>query len=97
MIRYWFSGLIVCILSVNPAFAQIGTKIYTNRGAMLYNNNFIQCHTQQIHWREKKIATDWESLIAQVDRWQRTSGLAWSKNDIKEVSRYLNGEYYHYP
>ena len=90
MIRYWFSGLIVFILSVNPAFAEIGTKIDTNRGAMLYNNNCIQCHTQQIHWREKKIATDWESLIAQVDRWQRVSGLEWSKNDIKEVSRYLN-------
>ena len=99
MIQYWFSGLIVFILSVNPAFAESGTKIDTTRGrgAMLYDNNCIQCHTQQIHWREKKIATDWESLIAQVDRWQRTSGLEWSKNDIKEVSRYLNGEFYHYP
>lgn len=36
-------------------------------------------------------------LVAQVDRWQRTSGLEWSENDIKEVSRYLNGKYYHYP
>ena len=99
MIRYWFSGLIGFILSVNPAFAESGTKIDTTRGrgAMLYDNNCIQCHTQQIHWREKKIATDWENLIAQVDRWQRVSGLEWSKNDIKEVSRYLNGEYYHYP
>ena len=26
MIQYWFSGLIVFILSVNPAFAESGTK-----------------------------------------------------------------------
>jgi hypothetical protein len=86
MIRYWFSGLIVFILSVNPAFAEIGAKIDTNRGAMLYDNNCIQCHTQQIHWREKKIATDCESLIAQVDRWQRVSGLEWSKNPLRQNS-----------
>jgi len=90
-------ALIVFILSVNPAFAESGTKPDTTRGAMLYDNNCIQCHTQQIHWRDKRIATDWEGLIAQVDRWQRASGLEWSKNDIKEVSRYLNAEYYHYP
>jgi len=31
MIQYWFSGLVVFILSVNPAFAESGTKIDTTR------------------------------------------------------------------
>jgi hypothetical protein len=97
MIRYWFKGLFVFILSVTPAFAENGTRTDTTRGAMLYDNHCIQCHTQQVHWREKKLATDLETLITQVDRWQRASGLEWSKNDIEEVSRYLNGKYYHYP
>ncbi|MDD5412081.1 MAG: cytochrome c [Methylobacter sp.] len=97
MIRYWFSGLIVFVLSINPAVAENGTGTDMTRGAMLYDNHCIQCHTQEVHWREKRMATDWESLIAQVDRWQRTFGLEWSKNDIKEVSRYLNSVYYHYP
>jgi len=43
------------------------------------------------------MVTDWKSLITQVDRWQGISGLKWSKTVIEEVSRYLNGKYYHYP
>ena len=97
MIQYWCKGLFVFILNVTPAFAENGARIDTNRGAMLYDNHCIQCHTQQVHWREKKLVTDWESLLAQVDHWQRASGLEWSKNDINEVSRYLNSKYYHYP
>ena len=97
MIRYWLKGLFVFILSVTPAFAQNEVRTDATRGAMLYDNHCIQCHTQQVHWREKKLATDLETLITQVDRWQRASGLEWSKNDIEEVSRYLNGKYYYYP
>lgn len=98
MVRYWFSsGLLVFILSVNPAFADKVTRADIARGAMLYDNHCLECHNQQLHWREKKIVTDWVSLLDQVDRWQKASGLEWSKNDIKEVSRYLNGQYYHYP
>ena len=92
-----FKGLFVFIFSVTPAFAENEAKMDATRGAMLYDNHCIQCHTQQVHWREKKLATDWQSLIAQVGRWQRTSGLVWSKNEIEEVSRYLNGKFYHYP
>ena len=97
MIQYGFKGLFVFILSVTPAFAENETRIERTRRSMLYDNHCIQCHTQQVHWREKKMATDWESLIIEVDRWQRASGLEWSKNDIEEVSRYLNSMYYHYP
>lgn len=61
---------------------------------MLYDNHRLKCNTQQVHWREKKIVTGWESLVAQVERWQRASGLECNENDIKEVSRYLNGQYY---
>lgn len=97
VIRYWFNGLFVFTLSVNLAFAENKTRIDTTRGAMLYDNHCLQCHTQDVHWREKRIATDWKSLIAQVDRWQRASGLEWNKDDIREVSHYLNAKFYHYP
>jgi mono/diheme cytochrome c family protein len=97
MSRYWINGLIVFILNASPAFAESGIKNDTSRGAMLYENHCIQCHNQQLHWREKKTVTNWESLIDQVDRWQHTSGLEWSKNDIKEVANYLNSKFYTYP
>jgi len=69
----------------------------TIRGAMLYDNHCLECHTQQVHWQKKKMVTDWQSLIPQVDRWQRASGLDWNNADIEVVSSYLNGKYYHYP
>jgi mono/diheme cytochrome c family protein len=87
MSRYWSNGLIVFILSANAAFAENGARVDTTRGAMLYENHCIQCHNQQVHWRDKKIVTDWKSLEAQVNRWQHASGLEWSENDVKEVSR----------
>ena len=97
MSRYWIKCVFLFIFSASSAFAVNGTRTDSYRGAMLYENHCIECHTRQIHWREKKMATDWKSLVTQVDRWQDISGLKWSKTDIEEVSRYLNGKYYHYP
>jgi len=97
VIRYCLNYLCVIILSISSAFAESGAQLDTDRGAMLYDDHCIQCHTQQVHWQEKKLVNDWKSLVAQVDRWQHASGLEWSKNDIEEVSRYLNGKFYHYP
>ena len=97
MFRYRIFALFVFILTGAPAFSESEAITSTTRGAMLYENHCIQCHTQQVHWREKKIATDWNSLIAQVDRWQNNSGLKLNKSDIEEVSHYLNDKFYHYP
>ena len=68
-----------------------------SRGELLYTTHCIACHTTQAHWRDKKIATDWTSLQAQVRRWQGAAGQKWSEPDISEVARYLNTLYYHYP
>jgi hypothetical protein len=97
MIRYCFKGLLLLMLSASTAFAENGTMTDTVRGAMLYDNHCLECHTQQVHWRKKKMVIDWQSLITQVDRWQRASRLDWKNADIEVVSRYLNGKYYHYP
>jgi mono/diheme cytochrome c family protein len=54
MVGYWFKGLFLFMLSVSTAFAENGAMADTIRGAMLYENHCLACHTQQIHWREKK-------------------------------------------
>jgi len=33
-----------------------------SRGELLYSTHCIACHTAQVHWRDKKQATDWELL-----------------------------------
>lgn len=97
MIRSCLNYLCVIILSISSAFAESAAQLDTNRGAMLYDDHCTQCHTQQVHWQEKKLVNDWKTLVAQVDRWQYICGLEWSKNDTVEVSRYLNNKFYHYP
>ena len=79
--------LMIFMLNVNLAFAQRSTNHELSRAALLYENHCNLCHTQQVHWRDKKVANNWKSLITQVEFWQHTSGLEWTKADIKEVSR----------
>lgn len=80
------------------AAACSGTGAQTaTRGELLYTTHCIACHTAKMHWRDKRQATDWESLKAQVRRWQATAGLRWSEGDIAEVARHLNDTIYHYP
>lgn len=67
------------------------------RGELLYSTHCIACHSAQVHWREKRRATDWASLQSEVRRWQGVSGLGWSNEDIAEVARYLNALHYRYP
>ena len=67
------------------------------RGELLYSTNCIACHSTQVHWRDKKLATDWGSLREQVRRWQDVASLGWRDDDIIEVTRYLNDLYYNYP
>lgn len=66
------------------------------RGELLYNNHCIECHTTQMHWRARKQARDWPSLLGQVQRWQATAGLQWSESDITDVARYLDKTFYHF-
>ena len=67
-----------------------------SRGQLLYSTHCISCHTSELHWRDKKVATDWKSLRFQVRRWQGNAGLGWSEDDIQEVTRYLNESIYRY-
>ena len=66
------------------------------RGELLYSTHCIACHNIQLHWRDKKLVTNWNGLSAEVRRWQKTSGLGWNDEDISAVTRYLNDRYYHY-
>lgn len=67
-----------------------------SRGELLYSAHCIACHTSQMHWRDKKAATDWPRLKAEVRRWQGAAVLNWSEGDIDEVARYLNDSIYRF-
>ena len=67
------------------------------RGQLLYSTHCIECHSTQMHWRTNKQARDWDSLKAQVRRWQATANLGWTEADITDVARHLNETIYQFP
>ena len=67
------------------------------RGELLYATHCVSCHSAQMHWRERKAATDWASLQVQVRRWQGNASLGWGEADIRAVAHYLNQRYYRFP
>ncbi len=68
-----------------------------SRGQLLYETYCVACHDKQMHWRATRSATDWKSLVAQVRRWQEIEKLRWSDDDVIQVARYLNDQFYRYP
>ena len=87
-----FAPLATCVLlgaflCGTPAAAQ-------SRGELLYTTHCIACHTTEVHWRDRRLAKDWDSLRAQVGRWQAVGSLGWSDDDIAAVTQYLNESYY---
>ncbi len=67
-----------------------------SRAQVLYDTHCGHCHTQQVHWRERKLVTDWASLKSQVWRWQSNTGLGWRDDDVDAVARYLNARIYRF-
>lgn len=67
------------------------------RGELLYSTYCVGCHTTQVHWRDRRQARNWDTLKAEVVRWQKTAGLALEAADIDALAAYLNGLYYHFP
>jgi len=87
------AALVCALLAASAAAADNRGQ---SRGELLYSTHCIGCHTSEIHWRDRKAATDLRSLRFQVTRWQGNAGLGWSDSDIDAVTRYLNRSIYRY-
>lgn len=86
----WIAGAWVgAATCLTPALAQ-------DRGELLYSTHCLVCHTEQVHWRANRAATDWTSLRAAVRKWQGAASLAWSEEDVLHVARYLNDSIYRF-
>jgi mono/diheme cytochrome c family protein len=89
--------LAACVVAAAPLAGQSSTGTPPSRGELLYSTHCVACHTTKMHWRQKKLATDWASLERQVRRWAANAGLAWPDEDVAAVARYLNAAYYRFP
>jgi mono/diheme cytochrome c family protein len=89
-------NLAVCAAMLFGLDAGAASDYEELRGGLLYRTHCIACHTDKVHWRDNHLATDWNSLVKQVDRWQSNAGLNWEQQDIHAVAHYLNALYYRY-
>jgi len=87
----------LCLFWGMHTLAHAQPKHGESRGELLYATYCSACHTSKIHWREQKLATDWNSLKVQVRRWQGSIGLSWSEEEITDVANYLNAVHYGFP
>jgi mono/diheme cytochrome c family protein len=69
---------LVAAASVTWAQAQPAPEPPPSRGQLLYTTHCIECHTTRMHWRNQRLARDWETLKAQVRLWQGVASLGWS-------------------
>ncbi|HCV14279.1 MAG TPA: hypothetical protein DGC76_11385 [Candidatus Accumulibacter sp.] len=65
-----------------------------SRGELLYATHCIACHDRELHWRDRRLVSDWRSLRAEVRRWQEMASLRWSDEEIEEVARFLQLRHY---
>ena len=92
--------MLLTALLLNAAMtlhAQAPAGVAPSRGELLYTTHCIACHTTQVHWRDRRLATDFTGLVAQVVRWQKNAGLEWNSEEVHDVVRYLNSTIYRFP
>ena len=95
-LRFFYLETLLCF-ALFGSIADVGAQPLPapTRGELLYSTHCIACHDTQIHWRDKKLVTDWKSLQKEVRRWQELAGLGWSNEEIAQVAQYLNQRLYH--
>ena len=89
-------SLLACLVAGALAAASAQSAAPASRGELLYATHCVTCHTTQVHWRQKKLATDWASLNAQVRRWAANAGVGWSDEEIADVAWYIDATLYRF-
>jgi len=65
------------------------------RGQALYENHCKVCHESWVHTRNGSKVTSKDDLKQRVSAWSVHSGLDWKKEEVDDVSDYLNQNFYH--
>ena len=86
------------ILAVSAAWLALPAQAADlGRGKVLYEARCNACHNTSVHQREARRATSFAGVRQQVVRWSAEAGGAWSREDIDDVTYYLNDRYYIFP
>lgn len=91
------TSAVMVALALGCGSGSSAAETETSRGRLLYETGCIACHTQQAHWRDKRVAADLRSLVGEVRRWAGLTGLGWNEEEIQHVVLYLDQAFYRFP
>ncbi len=60
----------------------------------LVQQNCVSCHQSEVYTRDDRLMQTYDDLLAQVRRCELNLGLSWFDEQIEQVARHLNQEYY---
>jgi mono/diheme cytochrome c family protein len=75
---------------------RIASGADAERGRALYELRCGACHSESVHGRVKRVATDFGDVRRWVTRWNEHLALRWDDEEIDDVAVYLNDTYYRY-
>jgi len=81
--------LILALAGAAAAVAQTPAPAQT-----MHDTYCVMCHDSKIYTRENRTARDYESLRAEVNRWQTNVSLNWSETEVDAVTTWLAERYY---
>lgn len=64
------------------------------RGQLLYENHCMSCHESVVHIRTRQQAKSLPELQARVIHWAAYLRLRWGTQEVEDVVRHLNNQYY---
>ena len=85
------------LLSILTLFiAQAAYAADPEHGKRLHDVACISCHGTELYRRDERVASSYDALREEVDRWQLSMKLKWRGEDIDDVTDYLNNTFYNF-
>jgi hypothetical protein len=84
------------VLALTLAGTSAAGAADAERGRLVYEAKCGGCHNDSVHGREKRVAHDFEEVRGWVLRWSANLGLAWTNDEVDDVTVHLNARYYRF-
>ena len=93
--RCWACGLVVGLMAIPGMAATVPDNDF-ERGKALYENHCTSCHDARVHTRDSRRVQNRGDLQLYVSTWSYHAQLGWSREEIIEVTDYLDRVYYRF-
>lgn len=81
-------------LMLGLALAGAGAATGQTPAQTMHDTYCIMCHDTSVYTRDNRTARDYQSLRAEVDRWQSNVSLKWGEDEVEAVATWLAKRYY---